>query len=199
MGEVTLAMLTLGTWVFAFSAGSKLRSRRAYRAFRAGLRAAGLVPGPALATVAAILAGCEAGLAMTMAALAAATVAPSTGGVLAATETALACAAALAAVLAAGVATVLRRGTEAPCACFGGQPRRPLGRAHLIRNAVLAGCFAAGLVTGPLASGRPGPAATVLATATGSLAALLIVHWEDLADLFSPAAAGGAAGHRAAR
>src|SRR3984957_20974315 len=57
MGDVALAVLTLGAWVFAVSAGSKLRGHRAYRGFVAGLRETGLIPARALRATAPLLAG----------------------------------------------------------------------------------------------------------------------------------------------
>ena len=115
-----------------------------------------------------------------------------------AAQGALACAAALTAMLAAGVAATIRSGARARCACFGARAGRPLGRAHLARNAGLLAVLVTGLVAGPLAHGQPVPAAAALAAATGSLAALVIIRWEDLADLFVavPGAAASRASHR---
>jgi len=187
MGELALAMLILGAWVFGASAVAKLRGQRAYQEFVAGLRESGLVPGAVLPAVAAALAGSEAVIAVGLAAAAAvAGVAPG-HGVIPYAETALALAAALTAVLAAGVGVAVRRGVLAHCACFGARPGRPLGRPHLVRNLILLVAFGTGLAAVPLA-GAPGrPAAAGLAAAAGSLAALLIIRWEDLADLFTPA------------
>ena len=184
MGDVALAVLTLGAWVFAVSAGSKLRGRRAYRGFVAGLRETGLIPARALPATAALLAGGEALIAAILAVLAVVTGVAGEQGVLPAAQGALACAAALTAMLAAGVAATIRSGARARCACFGARAGRPLGRAHLARNAGLLAVLVTGLVAGPLAHGQPVPAAAALAAATGSLAALVIIRWEDLADLF---------------
>jgi len=179
-------MLILGAWVFGVSAAAKLRGQRAYRAFVAGLRESGLVPGAALPAVAAALAGSEAAIAAALAATAAvACVAPG-HGVIPYAETALALAAALTTVLAAGVGVAARRGAVARCACFGARPGRPLGRPHLVRNLILLAAIGTGLAAVPLAAGHGQPAATALAAAAGSLAALLIIRWEDLADLFTP-------------
>ena len=184
MGDVALAVLTLGAWVFAVSAGSKLRGRRAYRGFVAGLRETGLIPARALPATAALLAGGEALIAAILAVLAVVTGVAGEQGVLPAAQGALACAAALTAMLAAGVAATIRSGARARCACFGARAGRPLGRAHLARNAGLLAVLVTGLVACRLAHGQPVPAAAALAAATGSLAALVIIRWEDLADLF---------------
>jgi hypothetical protein len=186
MSEVGFAILILGAWVFGASAIAKLRGRRAYRAFVAGLRESGLVPGAGLPAVAAALAGSEAVIAVGLAATAAtAGVAPG-HGVNAYAESALAAAAALTAVLAAGVGMAIHRGIQARCACFGARPGRPLGRPHLVRNLILLAALGTGLAAVPLAGGPGRPAAAALSAAAGSLAALLIIRWEDLADLFAP-------------
>jgi hypothetical protein len=188
MDELALAMLTLGAWVFTTSAAAKVRGRRAYRAFLAGLGESGLVPRRALPATAAALAVREAAIGVSLAAAAAADLATGRGAVPWA-EAALALAAVLTTVLATGVAVVVRRGAQAPCACFGARPGRPLGRAHLVRNLVLLAAIGTGLVTSPLAGGPGAPAAAALGVAAGSVAALVIIRWEDLADLFSPGVA----------
>ena len=186
MGDVALAVLTLGAWVFAVSAGSKLRGRRAYRGYRAGLRETGLIPERALPAIAALLAGAEALIAADLAVLAVVTSVAGERDVLPAAQGALAGAAALTAVLAAGVALTAHSGARARCACFGARAGRPLGRAHLARNVGLLAILVTGLVADPLAHGHAVPAASALAAATGSLAALVVIRWEDLADLFAP-------------
>lgn len=186
MAEVTLAALALGAWVFAASAGSKLHGRSAYRAFAAGLRETGLAPERALPAAAALLAGAEAVIAASLAVLAVVTGVAGEPGVLPAAQAALGCAAALTTVLAAGIVATVRSGAQARCACFGAKTGRPLGRVHLARNACLLAGLAAGLATGPLAHGHLAPPAAVLAAGTGSVAALVIIRWEDLADLFAP-------------
>ncbi len=100
-------------------------------------------------------------------------------------ELALAAAALLTTVLVLGVATVVRRGTRARCACFGAASGRPLGRAHLVRNAILLAMLVCGLVIGPLSHGSAGLGALVAAGA-GALGALVFIRWDDLADLFAP-------------
>jgi hypothetical protein len=58
-----------------------------------------------------------------------------------------------------------------------------------VRNLVLLAAIGTGLVTSPLAGGPGAPAAAALGVAAGSVAALVIIRWEDLADLFSPGVA----------
>lgn len=185
MSECVIAVLTLAACVFAASASSKLRSGQAYGTFRAGLREALLVPGRLLPMTAAALAIWEAIAAVGLAGAAVAA-ALSGPGASALAESALAAAAVLMAVLVAGVAMVVRRGTRARCACFGASSGRPLGRAHLIRNACLLAVLTAGLVGNPLRYDRPAPAGVVLAVVVGAAVALLFVRWDDLVGLFAP-------------
>jgi hypothetical protein len=186
MAEFLLGILGMGTGVFAVSGLAKLRSRRAYRDYRAGLRATRLVPGRllngtalALAAVEAAAAGCLAGAAVLLAA--------GSPAAYPLAEAALATAAALAALLAAGVLVVVSRGMPAPpCACFGSGSARPLGTAHLIRNICLLVLLAAGLVASEFQHARPGLASSVLAVAAGLVVTLLVTRWDDLAALFAP-------------
>ena len=185
MAEFLMGILAMGAGVFAASGIGKLRSRPAYRAYRAGLRATRLVPGRLHNAVAAALAAVEA---VTAAALAgaAALLASGSPGAYPLAEFALAVAAALAAVLAAGVMVAVSRGTRAPCACFGGSSARPLGTAHLIRNSCLAALLAAGLIASGFQHAQPGLASSALAVAAGLAVALLVTRWDDLAALFAP-------------
>ena len=92
-------------------------------------------------------------------------------------------AAALLGVLTVGIALALRRGTSAPCACFGASTR-PLGGRHLVRNTLLLLVTAGALGTpaGPVA-----PAGVLLGVAAGALVAVLLVRLDDLVELFAPA------------
>jgi hypothetical protein len=184
LGAVLVGILSLVACVFIASAASKLRSRRAFAAFRTGLGETALVPSRRLGITAALLAGAEAVMA---ALLVAASILQGTGNprAIALTEVALAGAAALVAVLASGVAAVMRRGTAARCACFGASAALPLGRVHLARNLTLLAVIAAGLALGPLV--QPAAAAdSAIAGIAGLVLALLIIRWEDLAVLFAP-------------
>jgi hypothetical protein len=189
VAEFSVAVLTLTACVFCTSASAKLRSRRAYAAFRAGLQETGLLPERFRPAASAALSATEAAIAIC---LAAATVLSATGRPRAplAAEAALTASAVLTAVLAVGVAVVIRHGTRARCACFGTGSARPLGAVHLVRNLALLATIGAGLATSPLGHGRPSPAAVTVAAGAGVVAALLFVRWEDLADLVAPVSSG---------
>jgi Methylamine utilisation protein MauE len=185
VSEFSVAILSLAACVFATSAAAKIRSRRAYRSFRAGLRETALIRERLLPVAAAVLAAAEAA---TAAALVAATVLVATAGsgVNVAAAAALTAAGLLTAVLAAGVAAVMRSGARARCNCFGAGSTRPLGGAHLFRNLALLAVLAAGLVGISLRHGHPAAVGVVVAAAAGAVAALLFIRWEELAELFAP-------------
>ncbi len=178
MEDLAIGVLCLAGCVFAASARSKLSGRQAYIAYRAGLRQAALVPERLLPALAAALSGAEV-------AVAAAAMAWLPGSRLL-TVAALAAAASLTAVLATGVAMVIHRGSVTPCACFGTGAGQALGWVHLVRNLSLLAIIAGGLVAASIAPGRLAAAGIPLAVATGVLASLLIIRWEELADLFVP-------------
>ncbi|MFF7023359.1 MauE/DoxX family redox-associated membrane protein [Streptomyces klenkii] len=86
------------------------------------------------------------------------------------------------------LAAAVRRGTGAPCRCFGASTR-PVSGVQLIRNAALlvvtvAGLAAAGLSGDSGSEAVPDAALWVAAGAGGLLGAVLTV-FEDLADLFT--------------
>jgi hypothetical protein len=112
---------------------------------------------------------------------------------------ALAAAALLTGVLAAGVATVLRRGTQARCACFGSGADRPLSGAHLARNLSLLAVLLVGLMASTLASGRPGVADAAVAAGAGAVAGLVITRLDDIMELFMPVSAASTSAVRPAR
>jgi hypothetical protein len=184
MGELVVGILSMASFVFIASAGSKLRGRPAFQSFRAGLREAAVVPEHLLPATAAVLAGSEAAIAI---ALAAAAVLVGTGTPGAATAAVLAfiAAALLTAALAAGVAGVMRRGISARCACFGAASDLPLGRVQLARNLSLLAAEGAGLALS-LQTHRPALAGVAVAILAGLVVALLVVRWEDLAALITP-------------
>jgi hypothetical protein len=81
----------------------------------------------------------------------------------------------------AAIAAAMKHGRRAPCRCFGASST-PLRAGHLIRNAILLTAAAAG----GLARGAPPPVAGVtVALAAGSLAAILVVAFDDLVYLFA--------------
>ena len=167
------------------SAAGKLKSRKAYRLFCNGLRETRLLPGGLLQAAAAVLSGAEAVIAAGLIAAVVLTAVAAPGAILFA-ELALAATAFLILVLAVGIAVAMRRGTRAPCPCFGTASSRPLGRAHLVRNISLLAVVCVGLVGVPLAHGRPAVAGAVLGAGTGAVIALLFIRWDDLAGLFAP-------------
>ena len=198
MGDFGVAVLSLAACVFGASAAAKLGSREAYRLFREGLLATGLLPRHVLALAAAMLVGAEAFVAAGLL-TAAVLMAASVPGAISLAEFALAVTALLVSLLAVGVAVVIRRGTQATCACFGPGRSRQLGRAHLVRNLSLLAVICAGLAGVPLAHGRPAVAGAVLGAIVGAVAALLFIRWDDLAELFTPSAGAAQTAGRAGR
>jgi hypothetical protein len=193
MGEFVVGVCAMTAFVFGASAMGKLHSRAAYRAYRAGLAANRLVPAPLLATVAAVLAVCEAVCALWLAGCAAALAAVAGHTAVLLAESSLAVAALLTATLTVGLWTAIRRGSAAPCPCFSvtssrlaRAASRPVGPAHLLRNLVLLTAVASGLALGPSAGRPPAPAGLALALVAAVVAALLIIRWEDLAEVFTP-------------
>jgi hypothetical protein len=189
VNEYVLAVLAVAATVYGASAGAKLLSRRGYRSYRAGLAETSLVPARRLPVTAASLAAAEAAAAGL--AIAAITAAAWPHGSTLVTELSLAGAALLTSVLAAGVATVMRRGTRAQCACFGAGSGRPLGGPHLARNVGLLVILASGLIGNEFSRGRPGLAAAALAVSAGVVAGLMLTRLDDLIALFAPISPAG--------
>lgn len=187
VSEFVVGVCAMTACVFGVSAAAKIRSRAAYRAYRAGLEANHLMPGYLLATVAAVLA---VGEALTAAWLTDCTVLLAARGGHASAllaESALAAATLLIATLTVGLTVAIRRGSTAPCPCFGVRSPRPTGPAHLLRNLVLLSAVVSGLALGPAVRRPPTPAGLVLALGTAVVAAMLIIRWEDIAEVFTPA------------
>jgi hypothetical protein len=88
---------------------------------------------------------------------------------------------ALLGALTVGVTRAVRAGTSASCRCFGARGSR-LGRVHIARNAVLTAVAVAAVVA---ATAAPDPvlhpAGVALAVCAGTLGALAVIAWEDLA------------------
>ncbi|MED7955121.1 MauE/DoxX family redox-associated membrane protein [Streptomyces sp. BE303] len=100
---------------------------------------------------------------------------------------AFAAAGGLLALFAAVLVSVLWRRIDVSCPCFGAAGV-PVGRAHVVRNLLLAGVAAAGLVasTAPDPGGlEPAAVALVLLVAVGASA--LAIATDTLVELFSPA------------
>ncbi len=197
MSEIIIGVLALAAVVFGTSAAAKLRGRGSYDGYVAGLRESGLIPARRLTMTAAILAGGEvlvaaaaivAGGFLLTAPPAAGLTAPVLASAMPASSvlasTVLAGAVVLTGALSAGIAAVLRRGTRARCACFGSASSRPLGAVHLTRNLALLAVFAAGLLASVLDRHGAAISGSLVAIAGGGITGLLVVHLEDVADLF---------------
>jgi hypothetical protein len=91
-------------------------------------------------------------------------------------------AAALLAGFAGATAVVVRRGTRAPCLCFGTSPA-VLGRRHVVRDAALAAAAALGAGLGPAA--LPPAAGIAVAGGAGCAVALAVVLLDEFLELFS--------------
>ncbi|MCO1653683.1 MauE/DoxX family redox-associated membrane protein [Pseudonocardia humida] len=169
--------------VFAVSVAGKVRDRAAFTEFGASLvrmrlagpRTAAAVAGATvLAEAAVVVAMCLPG--------------PSWPG--------SALALALLAVLTGGIVRTVRRGLAEPCRCFGAA-RRPLGRVHVVRNAVLGAVALAGGVAGLLDAGPPAPGAlppvvgVLVGVVAGLTLAAVLVRFEELVELFGPLPAPG--------
>ncbi|MDI1461428.1 MauE/DoxX family redox-associated membrane protein [Catellatospora sp. KI3] len=96
---------------------------------------------------------------------------------------------ALTAAFAVGIGRVLRRGVQAVCNCFGVADSR-LSRRHLVRDLLLAVPALAGLAAAAAGTRPQSPVQWLAGTAVGALCALLVIRFEDLADLFAPARKG---------
>ncbi|TMR22378.1 methylamine utilization protein MauE [Nonomuraea turkmeniaca] len=165
MAHVLVASQVLLTTVFVVSAYSKLRSRAALQSFAATLR---LLPGPvrfpaAMATVA-----------MELVAAATLIVLPHTG---------LAASGMLLIAFSIWIAVSLRWGRREPCQCFG-VSATPLGPVHLIRNGVLLLVVALGWVTLMFPGGPVTVVGLALAVPVGLVGAILLIVFDDIADLF---------------
>jgi hypothetical protein len=166
-GAIGVGCCWLVAVVFAISAAGKLRSAGARAAFRRSVADMKVLPSRAVGPVAAAVPIAEA---LTVVLL----VLPPTavyGCVLAGV---------LLAAFTTGILIVLRRGTRASCLCFGAS-ERPFSARHVVRNVLLA----AAALSGALLSAQPVdlPAALV-AIAAGAIAALLVVTFDELLDLF---------------
>ena len=85
------------------------------------------------------------------------------------------------AVFAAATLSVHRRGITAQCRCFGAAAA-PLGRRHVLRDALLAATALAALAGAGLAA--PPIPGLALGAAAGALVALGVVFLDDIASLF---------------
>ncbi|GGX36446.1 MauE/DoxX family redox-associated membrane protein [Streptomyces lomondensis] len=165
------------TTVFLIAVAGKVGRAGAFSAFADSLRPLAAVSGPAVRAVALAVVAVEGAvcLALTL------PYPPATlAGLLAAT--------ALLAVFALVIARSVGRGTTVQCRCFG-RSAAPLGRAHVVRNGLLAsvaGTGAAAVATGPAGGADPGTVA--VAWCAGVIAGGLVTVVEDLVSLFRPVA-----------
>jgi hypothetical protein len=182
VNNLVLAALAAATVVYATAALGKLSSS-AYRQFRAGLAQTRLAPDRLLRPLAPTLTCCEAVVAsLSFVAL----VTTALAAVPFVAVLALAAATLLTVALAVGVGLVLRRGVQAPCACFGAAAGRNLTGVHLVRNGVLLAVVTAGLVGTQAGLGQSGPAQAAVAAVAGAAAGLILTRVDDLAELFAP-------------
>ena len=157
--------------VFGVSVAGKIRGRPAFRAFASWLAAlpVPLVRGQARAA-AAVIAAAEATIVILVAL-------PWT------VRAGLVLAAVLLGVFAAGTWLAVARGTDASCQCFG-VSASPLGRRHVVRDALLGAVAVAGVVAAGSGGARPGGVAVSLGA--GLVVAGFVVFLDDLAALFTP-------------
>ncbi|MFC9733809.1 MauE/DoxX family redox-associated membrane protein [Streptomyces roseolus] len=166
-------------------AASALGKARAPGAFRTSVREMRIVPLRALGPVALAVPVLEALLAVAV-------------WVPALTTWAFALSFGLIAVFTAALASVLRRGIDTSCSCFGASRTR-VGPAHLVRNAALLAATATGFAAS-LAAGGPGPVpvagsldpAGVLVSLLGAVCvSALVLSTDLLAAVFSGAGPAG--------
>jgi hypothetical protein len=172
--EIAMVVLELGCRaalivVFALAFAGKVRGAAAWRAFVQSLAAFGVSAAWARPPAAAAIAAVEA------AAVALLVAAPAPG---------FALALALLAVFTGAMVVALGRGQRAPCRCFGAS-ERPIGPAHLARNAILLAVACAGLAAGVNGSPSTGLHESIATLLTGGMAGFVVTRWDDLLFLFS--------------
>lgn len=166
MHYVTLAVRVLFGVVFLVSGGTKVREPRE---FSRSVRGLGLVAPAWAGRVALTVTVLELAVPVLLAVPATVPVGLGLAGVLLLGFT-------------AAIAVALRRGTTAPCRCFGAS-QLPLGRRQLARNVLLLAV---------LAAAAPGAGATsadlrgaAIAVPAGLVCAVLVVFFDELAELFA--------------
>jgi hypothetical protein len=92
----------------------------------------------------------------------------------------------LLAVFSYGIVATVRAGIRTSCRCFGTRSA-PIGPPHLVRNALLFGTATIGLVFGPVRLVHLAPGGLALAVAAAAVLAILVVRFDDVVGLFSPA------------
>lgn len=174
MVYVAVACQTALLVVFGVSSATKLRGREAYRAFRDSLRALRWLPQTLVAPAAALTVVAEVATVLLL-------VVPAWRAL------GFAAAAALLTVFSAGIAAARRRGASAPCRCFG-RSTRPLGWAHVARNAALLAVAGTGWLA--LVAADPGaplhPGGVAVAVAAGVAVGGLSAIFDEIVELFAP-------------
>ena len=157
--------------VFLVSAGTKLRGRGSFVAFRSSLADMRLLPPALVGPVAAAVVAAEAAIPVLL-------LPPATQAA------GFAVALLLLLAFSVGIARVLATGTAASCRCFG-VSAAPFGRRHLVRNGALAAVAAAGLVAAVTASADGArPAGIAVVAGAALVAALVVVMLDDVVELF---------------
>jgi hypothetical protein len=174
MSYFLLACRTLLLGVFLAALAGKVRRRAAYRGFVASLRALGVLPRQLVEVIAAAVTTAEAAIVVLLAV-------PGT------VPAGFLLTAVLLMAFTTGIVPAVRRGTTAPCACFG-VSATPLGRVHVVRNLVLLATAGAGLAVAG-AGGGTEFAGAALAVAAALVALVPVLRLDDLTALFSRAPA----------
>lgn len=178
MVYVTMGVSVLCGLVLLVSAVSKLRGRADYAEFVASLPAFGL---PARWTRQFAAATVVAEFVITALLLPAAALIAFGSDARWLAGAGLVLAAGLFGVLTAAVRRAVARRSGAVCRCFG-PARTPLARRHVVRNGVLLLVAVAGLASSVVDTAVD-PAVAALAAAVGALGAVLVVRFDDLAEL----------------
>ena len=169
MVAAQIALRTLLAAVFAVAFVSKVRSRSAFGRFARTLDGFARLRGRRRIAAAVAVPAAEAGLLVLLAV---------PGAALAG----FAAAFAVLAVFTGAVGREVAAGRTVSCRCFGGGAQR-MGASQIVRNVVLLGCAAAGVVLAATSRGETSASALVLAVGSALLAAVFIVRWDDLATL----------------
>ncbi len=161
-GYLELGCRGLLAGVFLVSLAGKLRGRAAYAAFVAATASLLATDGRQARVLAPLTIAAEI----------------ATVGALAVGTAGLLVAAALLGCFTVALVLALRRGTTAPCRCFGASTT-PIGVHHVVRNLVLAGLAVVGSIAGY--DGAPLDPAALVVTALAALVCVLVtVRLDDL-------------------
>lgn len=169
MAAGEIALRTVLAAVFAVAFVSKVRSRAAFDGFARTLDGLGLLRGRRRTAAAIAVPVVEAGLVALL-------------GIPGTALAGFAAALTVLAVFTGAVGRELAAGRTVRCRCFGSGAER-IGRTQIVRNLVLLGCAAAGVVLATTDRGSASTWALVLAVGGALLAAVFIVRWDDLATL----------------